>query len=233
MKIPFLKRKNKEAFHEEKSSKSSATQNPINSASSIEKNVNVIKMAVIVIGFIVFTNYQTLKDIKENGKTIIEFGSNHSEMWISGVDTDINYAKQMAFTLVTLFSNVTSASAKSQFSEILKYAHPLYYNSIRKRLDERKDILEKYKTVALYSRLLINETINKERLNASESPYKNIDTPVYRVSIKESQKRIIGGELSPTIFATIQFDYTVDNATAFLLDIVELKDGNTDHDAEE
>lgn len=187
------------------------------------KDIQVIKMVCFLTLFLVFTNYRTLKDVNENHRTVVQFGSNQAEYWVSGTDVGTDYARTMAVYLMSMWGNVTSASAKSQFAEILKYAHPYYLSSLQTRLNERRKLLEKYKTLALYARLTPDDIMTKNRL--TEHPYSMIKGAVYRVTYKIQQRRMLASDAAPEKAVEMTFDFTVENGTAYLLDIFESKAG--------
>lgn len=225
--LPFRKKSDPDGF-ETPAKKSKEFQSDDQDDLSLEvkntKTLNVIKMVVFLTLFISFTNYRSLQDIKNNGRTFVQWGSNSTEYWVSGVDVGTDYARTMAVFLATMWANVTSASAKSQFAEILKYAHPLYLSSLKTRLKERQDFIEKYRTLSIYARLTPNDTLNKKRLE--NHPYSLISSPVYRVSYKLQQRRLLADAPTPERAVKMVFDFTVENGTARLLDIFETEASN-------
>ncbi len=187
------------------------------------KAIQLVKMVSFLTLFLVFSNFRMIKDIQENNRTIIQYGASSAEYWVSGSDTGEDYARSMAVFFMTMWGNVTSASAKAQFSEILKYAHPLYFAPLKERLTARQKLLEKYRTLSFYARLTPNDVMTKTSMVAH--PYTMIKTPVYRVTYTIQQRRLLGQTPTPEKAVMMTFDYTVDNGKASLLDIFEANTG--------
>lgn len=194
----------------------------LNDEQRIQADRKLIKICVIISVAIGALNYQSIEDLKENGKTIlIPFGVKQGDMWISGTDASNTYLRRVADLIIANYKNVSAASVAYKYADVLALADSSTSGFLRDKLMKKSAELQQYPSVSYSAELQYDKPIEVKPISDLSSlpePLRKIKSP-YKMTIQASAYSHVGDTRQPGKSITINIFYTISNGQFSLLDI--------------
>ncbi|MGN5021811.1 type IV conjugative transfer system protein TraE (plasmid) [Aeromonas sp. FDAARGOS 1405] len=194
----------------------------LNDEQRIQADRKLIKICVIISVAIGALNYQSIEDLKENGKTIlIPFGVKQGDMWISGTDASNTYLRRVADLIIANYKNISAASVAYKYADLLAMTDSSTSGFLRDKLMKKSAELQQYPSVSYSAELQYDKPISVEPITDVSSlpePLRKVKNP-YKMTVKASAYSHVGDTRQPGKSITINVFYTISNGQFSLLDI--------------
>jgi type IV conjugative transfer system protein TraE len=163
------------------------------------------KFGFVVALLISVVNYQSINNIKNNERIIVNTLNQSSQFWVSSIDASDKYLASIGFYITQLYENYTPSNVENNLARLLEIANPQSIEKLKNKFKNRIAKAQKY------SRNSFTFAINKTEINRKTS----------QIIITGNQTRwSINGKKQPEKMQVI-IDYSIDNAMFSIIDIKE------------
>lgn len=167
----------------------------------------ILRYAVALMLIVTLINSVSISNMKDSIVThIIPVGAAHNFI-LSGSTANDDYLKSMSRYITHMVGNLTPATARQQFNELLTLWHPTTYSEYRDRFDKLADSLERYPSVSYHVVWDGAAPIKKE----GDS-----------LRIGVIKKKIVGDTVSRKTALQIEINYVIEDGRFFIVSVKEV-----------
>jgi len=166
-------------------------------------------LRVCVVGMLIMTvlNSISIGNLKDSIVThIVPVGTSQNFI-LTGSTANDEYLRSMARYVTHMIGNMTPATARQQFTELLTLWHSTTYSEYRDRFDEIADSIERYPSVSYHSIWDGKGSIS-------------LKGETMRISV--IKQKIVGDTVTKKIPIDIEIGYVIENGQFFIISVKEV-----------
>ncbi len=177
------------------------------SSSNVFAENKLLRYAIAIMLLVTLINSVSIANIKDSVQTHIIPVGTQSNFILTGSTANDDYLKAMARYIVHMTGNMTPASARGQFNELLTLWHPTTYAEYRARFDKLADSLERYPSISYHIVWDGERPIKKE----GDS-----------LRINVIKKKLVGDTVQRKTQLDIEINYVIEQGRFFIVSVKEV-----------
>lgn len=178
----------------------------------------MLKVILGVIGVIGVAIYFQVAELKDSYRTVIQFPMDVEGAEISGRDASDRYLMMAAEFITSVYFSATPATVDSEFSVLMRFAHPTRYGVLQERFEKEASRLKELKTASTYGDIDWSRGFKKVAYVGDK--YRGV-SHVNTLRFDVSRSVFVGALSEPAEIEnrTMAVDYVVENGKFYLLDL--------------
>jgi conjugal transfer pilus assembly protein TraE len=165
----------------------------------------ILKFGFITLGLMVAYQQISIPRMIESQRTII-MPSPHIKYEIGRFSANDAYIFDTALSILSFYENVNAGNVEAFFSALLLYAAPEYAGDLKDKLNKRKKIIEKLKSISYFTEFVGQNDIT---IKGNE------------VYIIYNYYRRIGGKVEHSVRKKLTITYAIQNGRFMITNIID------------